>query len=150
MNASPDLIEFLKGWEGPPHFDPREDPCSPGTWDIGYGHVCSQSAPSLTPEGALIILATDVRMVAAHVGSLLGDTVLEQNEFDALVSFAFNLGVAALASSTLLKLIQAGDASAPDQFGRWVRSGGNVVAGLAKRRAAERAMYVSADYSQRP
>lgn len=67
-----------------------------------------------------------------------------QNEFDALVSFAFNVGTGALKSSTLLKRHNAGDhQGAADQFLRWNRVGRSVLPGLTRRRAAERALYLS-------
>lgn len=150
MNASPELIEFLKGWEGPPHFAPREDPVSPGTWDIGYGHVCPRTWLPITPEDAERFLSEDVERFADAVRKLVGLNLL-QHEFDALTSFALNLGRGALAGSTLLRFVNTGDmASAADQFRRWNQAGGRVVAGLVKRRAAERAMFVDNDYSARP
>jgi lysozyme len=61
----------------------------------------------------------------------------------ALVSFAYNVGVGALGSSTLLRLLNAGDhAGAAAQFGRWNKAGGKALAGLTKRRAAEAALFV--------
>ncbi len=70
--------------------------------------------------------------------------VLTQGQFDALVSFAFNVGGRALVRSTLLKLLRAGALSAAaDEFLRWTHAGGKVVAGLATRRAAERALFLS-------
>lgn len=65
------------------------------------------------------------------------------NQLGALVSFAFNVGVGALRSSTLLKMLNAGNyAGAAQQFARWDKAGGRVLAGLTKRRAAEAALFV--------
>ncbi len=73
---------------------------------------------------------------------------LSQNQWDALMSFVYNLGAANLASSTLLKLLKllnADDyAGAADQFTRWNKAGGQVLSGLTKRRNAERAMFLGA------
>ncbi|WP_423301192.1 lysozyme [Sphingobium salicis] len=65
------------------------------------------------------------------------------NQLGALVSFAFNVGVGALRSSTLLKMLNAGNyAGAAQQFARWDKAGGRVLAGLTKRRTAEAALFV--------
>lgn len=69
---------------------------------------------------------------------------MSQGQFDAMVSFAFNCGEAALRSSTLLKKHLVGDyAGAAKEFARWNRGGGKVLPGLVKRRAAEAALYMS-------
>jgi lysozyme len=69
---------------------------------------------------------------------------MSQSQFDAIVSFAFNVGEQALAKSTLLKKHLAGDyAGAAKEFARWTRGGGKVLAGLVKRRAAEAALYLA-------
>jgi len=69
---------------------------------------------------------------------------INQNEFDALVSFSFNLGVGALADSTLLKKLNAGDPKVEvgDEFLRWVKAGGITLTGLVRRREAERALFL--------
>ena len=150
MTPSPDLIEFLAAWEGPAHYLPRQDPCAPGVWDIGYGHVCNKDHAVITEIQAREILTADVKRFAESVEEQV-DGVVAQNEFDALVSFAFNLGINALAGSTLLKRIKAGDFDgAANEFGRWNKAGGVVVQGLVKRRAAERAMFEDGLYNFRP
>jgi lysozyme len=69
---------------------------------------------------------------------------LNDNEFGALTSFTFNLGIGNLKSSTLLKKLNAGDrAGAADEFGKWVNAGGKPLPGLVKRRAAERALFLT-------
>uniref|UniRef100_UPI001B316D19 lysozyme n=1 Tax=Pantoea ananas TaxID=553 RepID=UPI001B316D19 len=69
---------------------------------------------------------------------------LTQNQFDALASFVFNLGSGNFVKSTLLKKLNAGDiAGAADEFGKWVNAGGKKLAGLVKRRAAEREVFIS-------
>jgi len=69
---------------------------------------------------------------------------MTQGQFDALVSFAFNLGIGALAKSTLLKKHLVGDyAGAAREFAKWKFGGGKVLAGLVKRRAAEARLYRS-------
>jgi lysozyme len=71
--------------------------------------------------------------------------VTTQSQFDALVSFAYNVGLSALNDSTLLRLHKAGDyAGAKAQFARWDKNDGKVIKGLARRRAAEAALYGAA------
>ncbi|WLH87869.1 lysozyme [Pseudomonas sp. FP453] len=70
---------------------------------------------------------------------------INQGQWDALMSFTYNLGAANLGTSTLLKLLNAGDyPGAAEQFPRWNKAGGQVLAGLTKRRAAERVMFLGA------
>ncbi|MCY1305462.1 Lysozyme RrrD [compost metagenome] len=69
---------------------------------------------------------------------------LSQGQFDALASFVFNLGSGNLQCSTLLRKLNAKDyAGAADEFPRWNKAGGKVLAGLTRRRAAERALFLS-------
>ncbi len=152
MTPSPDLIKFLECWEGPPHFVPRQDPVTQGVWDIGYGHVCNKDHPSILPEAAVALLTADVKRFGESVEEQLDPAIrIAQHEYDALVSFAFNLGINALAGSTLLKKVNGGDFdAAANEFGRWNKSGSKVIMGLVKRRAAEKAMFVDGDYSKRP
>jgi GH24 family phage-related lysozyme (muramidase) len=78
------------------------------------------------------------------VAGAIGAAPTSQHQFDAMVSFAYNIGVANLAGSTLLKLHKAGDfAGAQQQFGRWNKAAGKVLPGLTRRRAAEAALYGS-------
>ncbi len=68
---------------------------------------------------------------------------VNQGQFDALVSFTYNVGEGNFTNSTLLRKLNAGDtAGAAEQFARWVHASGKVLPGLVKRRAAERAMFL--------
>ena len=124
----------------------RSDPylCEGGRWTNGWGHtkgVTKDSKPGTISQGEAN-LAADLKEFEDAV-NLLVKVPLLQCQFDALVSFAFNLGANALASSTLLKNLNAGDyKSAADQFLRWNKAGGKVLRGLEKRRAAERSMFL--------
>jgi lysozyme len=114
-----------------------------GVWTIGYGHTGSGvvSGLSITQDQAEDLLTSDVAASAAYVNAAVM-VELQQNEFDALVDFVFNLGRGAFAGSTLLKNLNAGqfDAAAA-QFDLWDHAGGQVVAGLLRRRQAEQAMF---------
>lgn len=69
---------------------------------------------------------------------------LTQGQFDATVSFTYNLGAGSLSTSTLLRKLNAGDyAGAADEFLRWNKAGGKVLNGLTRRREAERALFLS-------
>jgi lysozyme len=114
-----------------------------GVWTIGYGHtgagVCS--GLTITQDQAAALLMSDVAAAAAYVNQVV-TVALQQNEFDALVDFVFNLGRGAFAGSTLLKNLNAGNfAAAADQFDLWDHAGGKVVAGLLRRRQAETALF---------
>jgi len=114
-----------------------------GVWTIGYGHTGRGvvSGLGITQDQAAAFLASDIAGVATFVNQAV-TVPLQQNQFDALVDFAFNLGRAALAGSTLLKEVNAGNfAGAAGQFPLWDHAGGQVVAGLLRRRNAEQAMF---------
>ncbi|MGN7124375.1 lysozyme [Methylorubrum thiocyanatum] len=124
--------------------------CPAGIWTIGVGHTSAAGKPvvksgmRITQAEADDILARDLVRFENAVARVV-EVPLNQNQFDALVSFAFNLGEGALASSTLLKKLNAGDyTGAADQFARWNKVGPKVLAGLTRRRAAE------ADLFRRP
>ncbi|MGV3621975.1 MAG: glycoside hydrolase family protein [Archangium sp.] len=116
-----------------------------GVLTIGYGHTGSDVKPGMTisQQRAEQLLKNDTGWAQKAVR----DTVkvpLTQGQFDALTSFTFNLGAGALRSSTLVKKLNAGDyAGAQNEFGRWVHAGGQVLAGLVRRRAAEAKMFGS-------
>ena len=158
-------IDLVKSFEGIPdgdpatvNIDPYLDPVQ--IWTIGWGHAIRQNgrflrgpadraaAFALYPGGitraqAESLLAADLMDVGRDVQPLVKVT-LSDNEFAALVSFAFNLGIASLKSSTLLRELNEGDrAAAADQFSRWVMAGGVKMEGLVKRRKAERDLFVT-------
>jgi len=114
-----------------------------GVWTIGYGHTGADvvSGLTITQAQADALLVSDVAAAAAFVNQAV-TVPLQQDEFDALVDFVFNLGRAAFAGSTLLKDLNAGDfAGAAGQFDLWDHAGGQVVAGLLRRRQQETALF---------
>jgi lysozyme len=116
---------------------------SVGVWTIGYGHTGSDVRPGLTitQQQASDLLLKDVASAVATVNRLT-TIKLSQNQFDALVDFAFNAGGGNLASSTLLREVNAGNFDlAAGQFVRWDHAGGVVVQGLLRRRLAEAALF---------
>jgi len=113
-----------------------------GVWTIGWGHIVGvKEGDVCTIEQAEAWFAQDAAPCEACINSLV-TVELTQAQFDALCSFAFNLGCMALRNSTLLRLLNAGDfAGAAEQFGRWNHAGGEVLAGLTERREQEMAMF---------
>jgi lysozyme len=111
---------------------------SAGIWTIGYGHTAGVTAgQTCTEEQADAWLCGDIAWAENEVNRLVKVT-LTQPEFDALVDFVFNAGAGNFESSTMLKLLNAGQFSAAaTQFDLWDHAGGQVVAGLLRRREAE-------------
>lgn len=117
--------------------------CPAGALTIGVGHTGSDVEPgqTITQAQSDALLAKDLEKFEAAVSRLVR-VPLTQNQFDALVSFAFNLGAGALQSSTLLKKLNKGDyQGAGAEFGKWVKAGGKTLTGLVRRRAAEAALF---------
>lgn len=121
-----------------------------GVWTIGYGTIRYPSATrvkrgdTITEAQAEEYLRHDVSRFENAVNKLV-KVKLNQNQFDALVSFTYNLGESSLASSTLLRKLNAGDfVGAAKEFLRWNRAGGKVMAGLTRRRKAEHDLFVRA------
>jgi len=117
--------------------------CPAGVWTIGYGSTGPHVRPgmTITPREASELLTADLLRFERAVTRLV-KMPLNDNQFAALVSFAFNVGEAALEKSTLLKHLNAGRiAMAAQEFLRWNKAGGKVLAGLVRRREAERLLF---------
>lgn len=114
-----------------------------GVWTIGYGHTGNVvRGDAITAEQADAWLRNDVGTAERAVTAAVR-VPLTQDQFDALASFTFNLGGGALRSSTLLKRLNAGDyAGTAEEFLRWKFDNGKEVAGLLRRRRAERALFL--------
>ncbi len=116
--------------------------CPKGVWTIGYGHTRT-TYPTMTIDEAEAerLLLEDLNVFERAVARLV-KVPLEDNEFAALVSFVFNVGVAAFDASTLLKLLNRGwYEQVPAQLMRWVHVQGEALGGLTRRRAAEGALW---------
>ena len=144
MKTSANGIAHIKEFEG---FRGKRYLCPAGKWTIGYGHVIVDSeratlwGADLTEEQATKLLMKDLVRFEDAVSAMVA-VPLTQGQFDALVSFAYNLGEAKLRSSTLLKLLNAGDYDgARKQINRWVYSNGKKLDGLIRRRARETEMF---------
>jgi len=141
MTPSADCVELVKRFEG---FRSTPYLCPAGRPTIGYGHTSgvTLATPEITEHEGGQMLARDLASFGHGVCSLVA-VPISQGQFDALVSFAFNLGLAALQSSTLLRKLNAGElAGAADEFMRWVHANGKELPGLVRRRAAERSLFL--------
>jgi len=118
--------------------------CPAGKWTIGYGHTRT-AAPSLriTELQAEQLLRSDLSVTEATVRTL--KVPLTQGQFDALVSFVFNVGTGAFRNSTLRKLLLAGAPAlqVASEFHKWVFGGGRRLPGLVKRRQDEARLFIS-------
>ena len=152
-DAGVSLIKEFEGLRGAAYMD------AVGVWTIGYGHTAAAGEPH--PYAGLIISVAQSEAILkkdlVKYERAVADAVtvpLNENQFAALVSFTFNLGPGNLRKSTLLKKLNAGDyAGAAEQFKYWNKAGGKVLAGLTRRRAAERDLFlkpVSAASSSSP
>lgn len=141
MNISQKGIDLIKRFEG---CRLKSYTCPAGVLTIGYGHTGSDVSSNMTIslERAENMLKTDLIVHCNNVSKLV-KVPLTQNQFDALVSFEYNVGYGALRTSTLLALLNQGKyKEASEQFERWVYAGGKPLEGLKKRRKAEKELFL--------
>lgn len=123
--------------------------CPAGIPTIGWGHTAPwvRVGDRITQERADADLQQDLENVEYQVFKAV-NVHLTQGQFDALVSFTFNLGIGNLKSSTLLKKLNAGDFDgAAAEFPKWNHSNGQVLDGLTKRRKAEQQLFLTGTWS---
>jgi lysozyme len=123
------------------------DPGSGGDpWTIGWGSTGADIKKGVvwSQQQCDDRFSAHVDEFGAKVAAALGGAATTQHQFDAMVSFAYNVGVGNFQSSTLLRKHKAGDyAGAAAEFAKWNKAAGKVMAGLTRRRAAEAALYAS-------
>tara|TARA_B100001123_G_scaffold433417_1_gene558101 strand:+ start:4504 stop:4944 length:441 start_codon:yes stop_codon:yes gene_type:complete len=138
-------LELIKQFEG---FEPEVYLDAAGYPTIGYGHLIRKEegnmyANGITEAAAEALLAKDVWSAERAVLRLI-KVPLTDGQFDALVSFTFNLGSGALQRSTLRRKVNREEHNAvPREFRRWVWAGGRKLRGLMRRRKAEAALYLA-------
>lgn len=117
--------------------------CPAGVWTIGYGHTKDvKQGMKITSKQAEQLLVNDLKTYESYVSKYV-KVKLNQNQFDALVSFTFNCGGGALKSSTLLKKLNKGYyTGAANELLRWNKANGKILAGLTRRRKAEKALFL--------
>ena len=141
MQTSKTGIDLIKHFEGCELYAYK---CPAGVWTIGYGHTKGvEPGMQITDEDAHNMLVEELVEYESYINKLV--TVgLNQNQFDAMVSWVYNLGGGNLSASTLLKVLNAGDyAGVPAQMMRWNKAGGKVLEGLTRRRQAEADLFVA-------
>ncbi len=141
MKASKAAYTLIQQFEG---LRLRAYKCPGGVWTIGYGHTSGvQSGMTISTAEADELLAEEIELCEKQINSL--NISLNQNQFDALVSFLFNVGFGNFSKSTLLLKVKVNpdDNSIMDEFLKWVYSRGKVLPGLQKRRLAEIKLYYS-------
>ncbi|CAD0231473.1 Lysozyme (fragment) [Planktothrix agardhii] len=136
------LIKSFEGMELEAYLDAVD------VWTIGYGHTKTVEPGMMINEAqAEELLREDLAEFEEAVTEAV-QVSINFNQFSALVSFCFNLGADSLFQSTLLKLLNQGDfQGAADQFPRWNKAGGQVLDRLTRRRKAEKALFLSQDWS---
>lgn len=149
MNITQRGIDFIKSWEG---FREHAYQDSAGIWSIGYGTVLYENlkpvkrGDKITQAQATILFAIQLKKYEKAVNDIV-TSMIHENQFDALVSFAYNVGIASLKRSTLLKKVNANpnDPNISTEFRKWNRAAGKFVQGLSNRRIAESQIYFSHD-----
>ncbi|MBE9491050.1 MAG: lysozyme [Bacteroidetes bacterium] len=139
MDISKQGTDLIKEFEG---FRDKAYKCPAGVWTIGYGHTLGvQEGDVITKAEGQELLLCDLRTAISAVNSLV-TVQLSQSQFDALVSFVFNIGIGAFVRSTLLKVLNNCQyEQVPHELKRWNKSNGKVLAGLVRRREAEAQLF---------
>jgi len=134
-------IELIKHFEG---CELEAYKCPAGVWTIGYGHIKGvHEGMKITEMQAEEMLKSELHEYEGYINDYV-TVPLNQNQFDAMVSWVYNLGGGNLRASTLLKVLNAGDYDGvPAQMLRWNKAGGKVLEGLTRRRQAEADLFVA-------
>lgn len=134
-------VELVKGFEG---FSPKAYLCPAGVPTIGYGHTGNiKPTDTITQQEAEELLKKDLEKFESGVKKAV-KVPLNENQLAALVSFTYNVGLGAFNNSTLLKQLNEGHYDlAADQLLRWTKAAGKELKGLVRRRAAERAVFLT-------
>lgn len=147
MKASEEIKEMIKRLEGCRLTAYR---CPGGVWTIGYGHTGSDvhRGQRISQQKAEQLFSADLGRFEDELQQWMkvdGAPALRQGQYDALLSFAYNVGISALRRSTLWRKVKANpdDPTIPEEFGRWVHSNGKVLPGLVARRQEEAKIYTT-------
>ncbi len=157
MGVNPATLALIRRFEG---LRLRAYRDAAGFWTIGYGHTSMAGPPKVMPgmrisrKQAERILRADVERVAGQVAKVLGPDVLSrlnENQFGALVSFAFNVGIGNVRRSSVLRAVRAGRLEeVPRLLLRWTKAGGRRLPGLVRRRRAEGRLWLTPPGKRRP
>lgn len=136
------LIEEFEGFRAKAYKD------AVGLPTIGFGTLIDSAeekhllTETISKEQAEVLLRKELAMIEKKF-TIMVTSKVNQNQYDALVSFAYNLGINNLKSSTLLKKVNLNpaDVTIRDEFNKWIHAGGKVLQGLVRRRKAEGDLY---------
>lgn len=139
MRTSEAGVNLIKTFEGCRTTAYR---CSAGVWTIGYGHTTDvKEGMTITQHQCDVMLEVDIEQYENYVNDYVVVS-LTQNQFDALVSWVYNLGPTNFRKSTMLKVLNDGNYNeVPYQMKRWNKAGGKVLKGLVIRREAEAELF---------
>lgn len=140
-------IQIVKSFEG---ISTKPYLCPANVWTVGYGATVGSDGRPIDPDMEAIsedeaeaLLLRDLGTSEGWVSRLI-KTALTENQFSALTSITFNVGCGALQRSTLRMRLNRGEVqNAADEFPKWRMAGGRILAGLVRRRAAERALFLA-------
>ncbi len=145
--ASDKCIQLIKHFEG---FSAKPYLCPAGVATIGYGSTRDTDGKAITMAHRTITETDAINLMRATLVTYENavnryvKVPINQNQFDALVDFAYNAGAKNLLTSTLLRKLNAGDyVGASKEFSRWVYAGSKKLNGLVRRREAERQLFIS-------
>lgn len=150
MQISEEGLSLIKKFEGCPV--DQDGNCYSyqdvvGVWTIGFGRTKDvKEGDKMTKEEAVYLLEEEMMEYEGYINDLV-EVPLEQNQFDALVSWVYNLGSGNLQSSTMLRVLNEGKyEEVPAQIRRWNKAGGEVYEGLVKRRESEAVMFMGGEW----
>ena len=145
MKISQEGLSLIKKFEG---CELEAYKCAAGVWTIGYGSTKGvKEGDTITQDGADKLLAEEMQEYEGYINDMVS-VPLKQNEFDALVSWVFNLGPSNLKASTMLKVLNEGKYhEVPKQILRWNKVNGVPNEGLIKRRKSESLLFECKDWT---
>ena len=145
MQISTEGISLIKKFEG---CELESYKCAAGVWTIGFGSTHNiEEGMNISKDRAEELLLEDIAEFEESVLESV-DMPMSQHQFDALVSWTFNLGPSNLKASTMLKVLNNGNyEDVPEQIKRWNKAGGKVLDGLIRRREAEALLFSGEDWS---
>ena len=144
MNISAEGLSLIKKFEG---CELKAYRCAANVLTIGYGSTKGVTEDmEITQEEAESLLQEEMHEYEGYINDMV-KVPLEQHQFDAMVSWVFNLGSGNLSSLTLLKKLNNSEYDeVPAQIRRWNKAGGKVLDGLIRRREAEAKMFMNEDW----
>ena len=146
MNISQEGLSLIKKFKG---CELEAYKCAAGVWTIGYGSTKGvKEGDSINQEDADKLLMAEMKEYEGYINNMV-EVNLEQNQFDSLVSWVFNLGPSNLKNSTLLKVLNSKDyQGVPAQIRRWNKANGKVLEGLERRRLAESLLFEGKEWHE--